>query len=1167
LLSSLLKTSCQQSTLFEFLPSSHTGIIFSNTITESDSLNVLNFEYIYNGAGVGIGDFNNDKLPDIFFSGNQVSSALYLNEGDLRFKDVTQQSCITTPYWSTGVSIVDINQDGWMDIYLCTANPYHDQSSPNQLFINQGIDAEGIPRFKETAVATGLDDRGYSTQAAFFDYDKDGDLDVYILTNALEFFDRSLPRTSATNGTGRSTDRLYRNDGSQHNGLPLFTNVSNEAGITTEGWGLGITIADINDDGWPDVYCANDFMSNDILWINNKDGTFTNRISNYIKHQSHNSMGADIADINNDGFPEIITLDMMPEDNLRQKMMFGKSSVDRYELNLSRGYQPQFVRNMLQLNNGPDAHGNITFSEIGQLAGISATDWSWSALLADFDNDGYRDLLVTNGYVKDVTSLDFVNYNPQSAFSFSRESDTSRQQRLKEMQELIGVKKPNFIFRNRGDLTFEDVTDVWGLKIPSYSNGAAYADLDRDGDLDLVINNLNDRAFLYENKSRQQETANHFISLRLEGIKENEQALGARVHVYTKGNSLHTEHTVYRGFKSSMEPALHFGLGSENFVDSIEVIWPDRSRSFLQAILPDQTLIIRQLEAQPPETKQEAVNSTLYKQVDLRGKVELKENYFIDYKNQVLLLNMLSRNGPAMAVGDVDGNGWDDVVVGAPTGSEEQFLLQKTSGKFLISSLPYSAYKKEEDAGILLLDADNDHDVDMLITSGGNEYSEESINYRPRFFRNERGHFQQDTSAVPSVEVSSSCAIAADFDRDGDQDIFIGGRAVPSKYPLAPRSYLLQNNNGIFSDITAAASPALGNIGMITAALWTDFDDDGWIDLLTVGEFMPITFFQNKNGKFENITASTTLPNTSGWWNSVTGADFDNDGDTDYVIGNFGRNNRFNVSDTQPLTVYAKDYDNNGAIDPVFTSYIQGTEFPIHPRDQLVEQIPALKKRFNSYAAYGAKAFQQVIYPDECRNALIYKAVNFNTSYLENRGNRRFMIKALPVSAQIAPIFGLIAKDVNADGTVDLVMTGNLYATDVQIGRYDAFKGLVLKGDGAGGFESISIRQTGLILDNDGRSLVEINNEDGSSYLFASNNNGPPQVYQQSMVLAKESVLPEPGDTHAIIVHANGKKQKVEFYYGSGYLSQSSRRVLLPKDWIQLTIINSQGKSRVVKQK
>ena len=825
-------TSCREKPLFERLPSSETGITFTNTITENDSLNVLDFEYIYNGGGVGVGDFNGDGLQDVFFTGNQVPNRLYINKGGLKFEDVTRKAGLLEPrYWSTGVSLVDIDADGRLDIYVCTINPKRGrEGAPNLFYINQGNGPDGIPRFREMARDLGLDDRGYSTHAAFFDYDKDGDLDCYILTNALESYNRNQPRGPVRDGSGKSTDRLYRNEGGKEKrrkgeeaSIPFlpssfspfllhFTNVSHQAGITTEGWGLGVAVADINDDDWPDVYCADDFQSNDLLWINQRDGTFRNQLTQYTKHQSYNAMGLDVADLNNDGRPELMTLDMMPEDNRRQKSMFMPQNVDRYKMGIDQGYTPQFVRNVLQLNRGKDPRGQTWFSEVGQLSGVYATDWSWSTLMADFDNDGFRDILVTNGYPKDITDLDFVAYNVQYQSNYFNADARTDDETRRKMEELIGVKKSNFMFRNRGNepggqMQFEDVTEAWGLKIPSFSNGAAYADFDNDGDLDLVINNIDDEAFVYRNTLDQREkdektTGHDFLRLRLEGDGGNVAGFGAKVSIhYGNGKVQAIEHSPYRGYKSTVEPTLHFGLGGVSRVDTVLVRWLDGRVSRLLNVSTSQVLTVRQREARTEGALEPGVREMpFFEELKATNPISFvqQENYYVDFKEQVLLPHRYSQNGPGMAVGDVDGNGLDDVFIGGASTFDGQLFRQIKPGVFSKTVLPTDRERKRsDDMGAVFFDADNDGDLDLYVVSGGNEWFENQPPYQDRLYRNDgSGSFREDTTALPDTRASGSCVAAADYDRDGDLDLFVGGRVTPRKYPMPPQSYLLENQGG-----------------------------------------------------------------------------------------------------------------------------------------------------------------------------------------------------------------------------------------------------------------------------------------------------------------------------------------------------------------------------------
>ena len=1202
-----LLAACREKPLFERVDAVSSGISFANTITESDSLNVMNFEYIYNGGGVGIGDFNNDGRQDVYFSGNQVSGRLFLNQttanGDLRFEDVTQAAGLQTRAWCTGVSPVDINADGLLDLFICTINPKRGQLAAKLLYLNLGVGPDGVPRFREVAAAVGLADPGYGTQAAFFDYDRDGDLDMYLLTNALESFNRNLPVGPVSDGSAKSTDRLYRNDGLVQRtnqagpALPHFTDVSKAEGITLNGWGLGIAIADINDDGWPDVYCANDFQSNDLLWINNHDKAgqhtgFSNRITDYVKHQSYNAMGIDVADLNNDGRPELMTLDMMPEDNRRQKSMFGSPNADRFQLGLDRGYQPQYVRNVLQLNQGKDARGQVSFSEIGQLAGVYATDWSWSTLMADVNNDGFRDIFVTNGYPKDITDLDFMAYNKASTGNYFQAGESRGDaETRRKMEELIGVKKSNRLFLNNGAApgeppTFTDVTDVWGLNTPSFSNGAAYADFDNDGDLDLIVNNINDVAFLYRNttidRSRQPDdtlVSAHFLRVKLVGQSGNPSGFGARIDLRYGGKAHQqqqvAEQSPYRGYKSAVEPILHFGLGNVPVVDTLLVRWLDGRVSRLTNVRANQLITVSQQQAVASDTAIErpsvAVNTLLTPLIDneLAGYVH-RENQFVDFKEQVLLPHRYSQTGPGMAVGDADDNGLDDVFIGAGANNAGTLFRQMpgTLGQPRFISQPVSSTlirKLSDDMGTLFFDADGDRDLDLYVVGGGNEWPADHPNYQDHFYRNKgvaaNGTVQlvDEPLALPDTRASGSCVVAADYDRDGDLDLFVGGRVLPRQYPKPARSYLLRNDNGRFTDVTQQLAPGLATIGMVTSALWSDYNNDGQVDLVVAGEFMPVAFFQNRGGRLAPVSAQ--LP--SGWWNSLTAGDFDNDGDMDYVAGNLGLNSRFKASVAEPVTVYAKDYDQNGTLDPIFCCYNQGKCYPVPPRDQLAEQVPGLKKRFTSYAAYGKLTVTELLKPDELAGAYVAQATELRSCYIENLGNGAFQYRPLPMMAQTAPIFGMLTEDLDQDGYLDVLLVGNNYGADVQVGRYDALKGLVLRGNGSGAFQPMPLSQSGFCADRDARSLVELSTANPNQPLFlVANNSDTLQPFRQNRSAIERVIRPNADDCAAILTLATGRSRRVEFAYGSGYLSQSGRLLRVPAGIKTVSIINYRGQRR-----
>ena len=1141
----LLLAGCGQldeKTLFQLLPSSDTGITFKNELTESDSFNVLSFEYIYNGAGVGVGDVNNDGLSDIFFAGNMVSSSLYLNKGNFKFDDITERASIKTDLWCTGVSMVDINQDGLLDIYVSTIQPHVNKPPvPNLLYLNKGVSQEGIPVFEEVAAKIGLADSSYATQAAFLDYDLDGDLDMYMLTNALESYNRNQIMGLRNDGTGKSVDKFYRNEGLV-DGLPLFKDVSMEVGVQTEGWGLGIVVNDINRDGYPDLYIANDFMSNDHLYINTGKGKFVNSIRSMLKHQEQNGMGIDIADINNDALNDIVVLDMLPDDNLRQKTMFSTVGYDRFRLFRESGYEYQYIRNVLQLNNG-----NNSFSDIGYLSGIYATDWSWSSLFADFDNDGYRDLFVGNGYRKDVTDQDFIAYGKELAMFTT---DKNRMKIIRqEVEKLPGVRKPNFLYRNNGDLTFIDKAKEWGLDQPSYSNGAAYADFDNDGDLDLVTNNINDEAFVYRNDliTDENKSDHHFLRIKLLGGKGNIAGYGTKITVYAAGQLHYAEHQTVRGYKSTVENIEHFGLGKvpSGIVDSITVMWPGGKSQVLRNISVNQTISVQNSDA--VETREQfdpSVAMLTESHTTVGIKYQHHEEEFVDFlEGQFLLPHKHSQGGPGITVGDVNGDDLDDFILGGSAGKRAKIFVQQGNGSFKTDSLPA---KVAEDMGVLLFDADNDGDQDIYCVSGSSEFKGDKINYQDRFYRNTgKGKFEYDASALPELTSSGSCVVANDFDRDGDIDLFVGGRVVPMRYPETPESYLLVNRgDGKFDNQTLKFSSALADAGLVTSAIWSDVNNDDWTDLVVVGEWMPITFFINNKGK---SFTKLTLENSTGWWNSISGGDFDNDGDIDYIAGNLGLNSIYKASVDEPVTVYAKDFDGNGSVDPILCRYIQGKEYPVHPREALTGQIASLRGVVERYSQYGGMGIQDILSKEKLENSIVLKSTMFSSVYIQNNSNNKFEIKPLPTEAQFAPMFGTLITDLDEDGNLDILSVGNSYACEVLSGYYDAGIGNYLRGDGNGNFKSVPVTQSGFFVDGDAKAMAKLISNEGKELLLVTQNRDSLKVFTKSgktTTGAGSVVRLKPDDEYAIVELANGKKRKEELYRGSGYLSSSSRAII-----------------------
>jgi len=1171
-------SSCaHKKTLFEKISSANSGIHFNNEIIENDSINPLDLTNIYNGGGVGIGDFNRDGLPDIYFTGNTVSNKLYLNKGDFKFDDITSAAGVGGEgKWCRGVAVVDINNDGWPDIYVCATIRNNPEQRRNLLYINQGLDKNGIPHFKEMAREYGLGDTLYSTMAAFFDYDNDGDLDMYLVVNNIpKGYNANVYKPIVTDGSFPSTGRLYRNDWNDSLKHPVFTDVSKQAGITTEGFGHDVTIADINKDGWKDIYVSNDFLGDDILYINNHDGTFTDKVKSYFKHTSANGMGQDIEDINNDGLADVVELDMDPPDNYRKKLFQGPNNYRSYQNTDYFGYQYQYARNSLQLNQGPrinsnDSIGDPIFSEIGYYSGIEATDWSWTPLVADFDNDGCRDIIVTNGYPKDVNDHDFINFRTQA---------TSLASKKMMLSQIPQIKIHSFAFRNNSDLTFTNVSDEWGMMVPSFSNGAAYADLDNDGDLDLIVNNIDDEAHVYRNMSRERDPDNHhFLQIKFAGDSLNKNGLGAWAELhYDKGKQQIYENTPYRGYLSTIQDIAHFGLGKISIVDSVIIKWPNGKMQLLRDVKANQVLQvnIKNAELNYSFEKEILASNTLFKDItDSVGiHYQQQERDYIDFNIQKLLPHKFSEYGPSIAVGDVDGNGLDDIVIGGSAFHSAELFLQQPGGRFLQKTLlpeGISKNKLADDLQVLLFDADGDGDLDLYIASGGYENEHNDPAYQDQLYINDgKGNFKLDSSALPKNFTSKFCVRAADFNHDGKLDLFISGRVDPGNYPKSVSSFIYRNDSKDgrvkFTDVTTSVAKDLVNIGMVCDAVWTDFDNDGWPDLVLAGEWMPVTFLKNDHGVFKNATASSGIGNQLGWWNSIAAGDFDNDGRMDYVVGNLGRNSFYRASDEYPMRVYGKDFDKNGIFDMIPSLYLPDVngdmkEFPAQGRDDLLKQINAMRKKFPTYKSYALAEMNQVLTEDERKGALILSANNLQTCLFHNEGNGKFTMIALPAQAQFSVINGMVAEDFDGDGNLDLVINANDYGTETNVGRYDALNGLYLKGDGKGNFTPWSILQSGIFIPGNGKALVKLKSASGKCLLAAGQNRGPLKIFELKKDI--KTIRFGPSDVSAIIKFKNGAKRKQEIYYGSSFLSESGRFLNLDNNVESVEIKDVKGNTR-----
>lgn len=1171
----LLAACKQKKPLFREVKPEKSGIHFNNEIKEDAELNVLYYEYIYNGGGVGIGDFNNDSLPDIYFTGNRVTNKLFINRGNMKFEEVTKAAGVSgNGKWCKGASIVDINNDGLDDIYVSAAVLLPAPERKNLLYVNQGADkTTGIPLFKEEAEEYGLADSSSTQMSAFFDYDNDGDLDVYLLVNELDGTYPNEFRPIRKDGSWPNTDKLLRNDWNDSLKHPVYTDVSKQAGILIEGYGLGLSIADINKDGWKDIYVSNDYLSNNHLYINNQDGTFTDRCNEYFKHTSKNAMGNDIADINNDGLADIIELDMAPADNYRLKMINNSISYQTFQNSPQYGYIYQYARNTLQINQGPrvlanDSIGPPVFSEIAYYSGIAQTDWSWAPLAIDADNDSYRDLLITNGLPKDLTDMDFIAY---------RNSAMANTSPAELLQQLPSVKISNYIFHNNGDITFTDKTKEWGWDLPTFSAGMAYADFDRDGDVDVIINNTNMEATLMENTLNENKTKeNNFLRLQLTGDSSNRNGLGAVIHLYYKGKQQVYEYTPYRGYMSSVENIAHFGIGNATIVDSVIIVWPNAKKQVLQNVSVNQTLKIN------IQTADDKVNYATIPLAANNWFTDITKNTgvsfiasevdFIDFNIQRMIPHKLTQYGPSLAAGDVNGDGLDDLIVGGGSPNYASLFLQNSTGTFTKEKFIDSAkVKLQDDAGICLFDVDGDNDLDVYIGSGGCENEPGSPVYADHIYINDgKGKFIEDLSAFVPNYTAKSCVKAADYDNDGDLDLFIGGRVLPGSYPKAVSSFIYRNDTRAgkikFTDVTKDVAPALQNIGLVCDATWSDANNDGKPDLIIAGEWMPVTMLKNENGRF--VPVQTELSTESGWWNSITAADIDNDGDMDYIAGNSGTNGFLKPTSSLPIRAIGKDFDNNGSFDAIFSTYLLSSikgevkEFSLASRDEFIREISALKGKFPNYSSYAQTEMKNIFTVEEMKDAVQLSVNNFNSCWIENKGNMKFVLHPLPAQAQWAPVYGVTVNDFNGDGNIDIALNGNEFSMAPSLGRYDALNGLVLQGDGKGNFLPLSILQSGIYIPGNGKSVIQLvcNNK---LTLAAGQNSSWLKLYQNKKTEGK--IIPLLlNDISAIVQLKNGQKRKEEFYFGSSFLSQSGRFIQLNPSVKSIEINNNKNQKRVI---
>ncbi len=1075
-------------TVFKALTAEESGITFTNILKESPGLNIITYEYFYNGGGVGLGDFNNDGLVDIYLSGNMTTGRLYLNKGNLKFEDITAHASVGGKRgWKTGVSVADVNGDGLLDLYVCYSGPLEREQRTNELYINNGD-----LTFTEKAAKMGVADSGYSTQAVFFDYDRDNDLDLFVINHNnknLRNFDAAFVKKMVDADAG---DRLYRNDNN------VFTDVTVASGIISNpiGYGLGVAVSDLNNDGWPDLYVTNDYVEEDYLYINNHDGTFSEKLKDEFGHLSNFSMGCDIADINNDGWTDVFTLDMLPEDNKRQKLLYMPDNYELYNNQVQNGFHHQLMRNMLQLNNGDG-----TFSEIGQLSGVYCTDWSWASLLMDFNNDGFKDLFITNGYGRDMTNRDFVKFYANERLKFLRGERSDNMFRM--LQNIPITPIHDYLYLNKGSATggksssaaqaglqFTDVSLVAGFEKPTLSNGAACADLDNDGDLDLVINHLNAPAEIYRNMLVENGEGGNWVKLILQGTGKNSQGLGAIVNIYAQGTLMKLENSPVHGYESSMHIPLQTGLPSAK-IDSVVIQWPDGKTERFLDVKVNTTNTIKYQTGQKSSINVENSKPVFSASLTSLPYMDAASGTN-DFKAQPLMPSMISYSGPRIAKADINKDGLEDIFICGGQGQAGQLFIQQMNGNFLSSDQP--DFKKDalcEDIDAVFFDADNDGDLDLYVVSGGYNFDVNDPNLQDRLYINNNGKFSRNIESLPKESLSGSCVRVADIDNDGDSDIFVGSRVVPGRYPESPQSLLLINDGkGKFTNATAEIKADLNLLGMVTDAAWVDVDKDGAKDLIVCGEWMKIHVLLNKNGKFTDASDKYFPDSLSGWWNRLQVADMDGDGDLDIVAGNWGLNSPIKVSKSEPAIMFYNDFDNNGSVDPLICYYIQGKSYPMASRDEMTDQMVSLRQKFPTYDSYANSTIEEVLAPEQLKSAKQLSANSFETTYFENK-NGVFEARKLPLQANFFPVYAISTGDFDHDGKQDIILAGNTDHARIKIGKIDAGFGVLLKGDGKGNFEYVPQLKSGLSVKGSTRDVIKINGKNGDRVIFTVNNQGP----------------------------------------------------------------------------